>query len=227
MDADIKLFLSIVVMVVVVFTLINVFRKQGKSSKSGLFQQTVIDGQKHDQSTMMPKYDQDPLFDDINIPKTSNEPPIKDSAPVQAASDIVSIFILPRNRNGFSGRALSSALHSNKFYYGKHQIFHRHQDDDMHLPILFSAASLTEPGYFDEMLMHKTAYKGIVLFLRVSELDNPLYIFDSMLSSARKLAVGLNAELCDSGRSHLTSQTISHLRENISEAHRRKLTQRG
>lgn len=142
-------------------------------------------------------------------------------------SSIISLIVLPRNRDKFRGRALYATLKSNHFYYGKHKIFHRHELDDSANPVLYSVASANEPGVFDEEKILVNDYPGIMIFMLASEVHGPLDVFDSMLKTARKIAVALNGEVCDVTRSNLNTQSISHLKEKISDIQRRIIAQQG
>ena len=85
---------------------------------------------------------------------------------------------------------------------------------------LYHVVSAVEPGTISQDPNHKAYYPALVVFMLVGRVTDPLQTFEKMLSDCRKLAVGLNAELCDSHRCHLTSQTIAHYQEIIRESHR-------
>lgn len=143
-----------------------------------------------------------------------NEAP---SSPKPAAQpqDFIALSILPKNRMGFTGHTLLSALKVNYFYYGKQKIFNRHLGDDPHQPVLFSVASLLEPGVFDQAHMSKNVFPGIIIFMLLPCATNALTTFEKMFTTARQLADSLNADLCDMSRNPLNIHTLRQYRDRI------------
>ena len=206
---DFGLFWIIVFAVGLVFIVSRIISPRSKRDE---FSETVLESR----SDSLPNYEHDPLFDDKETSAMSS----------QSDSSITAVFILPKKHNGFGGRVLQSALMGESFIHGKQKIYHKHIDDDPQKATICSVASITEPGYFNLDALHKTQYTGIVIFTVTSKQSDPVAAFDTTIKSAQRLAAALNGQLCDSARSNLTSQTIAHMRESISEAHRPTLAQR-
>lgn len=125
--------------------------------------------------------------------------------------ELVVLTILPGNQNSFSGQHLAIILKKHLFFYGKQKLFHRHISD-LQSPVLFSAASIVEPGYFEEQSMGSQLFPGITLFMRVENQQMPLAAFEKMLTIARQLAGALNAQLCDQRRVPLQAEMITQMR---------------
>lgn len=149
----------------------------------------------------------EPIFE---APKAAPKKVVK----TKKASEVIALSIIPKNGT-FTGAMLSSALKSNQFHYGEHKIFHRHKDDNPKAPILFSVASLVEPGNFDIHQMFNKTYPGILLWIMLPVAQDAMQSFDKMLKSARQLASFLNGELCDTKRLTLTTEAIATMRERV------------
>lgn len=138
-----------------------------------------------------------------------NEPPKE--------PDFIAISVLPKQNTHFSGKSLIGAFHKHHFQFGKQSLYHRHFGDDPAKGILYSIASIVEPGYFEQETMLKTAFPGFIMFMLPSQDIDALNTFEKMLTNARQLAATLNAELCDMKRRPLTTQVLAQIRDKIKE----------
>lgn len=154
-----------------------------------------------------PRQVAEPLYE---APKPQPKKTIKAKKP----TEVIALSIIPKNGT-FTGAMLSSALKANQFHYGEHKIFHRHKDDNPKAPILYSVASLVEPGNFEIHQMFNKTYPGILLWMMLPVAADPMQSFDKMLKSARQLASFLNAELCDTKRLILSTEAIATMRERV------------
>ena len=96
---------------------------------------------------------------------------------------------------------------------GDDQVFPLLYSDDE--KIIFSAASLVEPGSFDLANIKDQEIPGISLFLVLPGPMEGAEAFDLMMSTARALAQSLDAELLDESGSTLSIQRERYLREEI------------
>jgi cell division protein ZipA len=97
---------------------------------------------------------------------------------------------------------------------GKFGIFHRFDGDD-ESEVIFSAASLVEPGHFDIENIKEQKFPGISLFLVLPGPVEGVDAFDLMIAAARTLATSLNGELVDESGSTLSIQRERYMREEI------------
>lgn len=170
--------------------------------------------------------DSEPLFVAETIPAPTPAPaPVVEAhyeapkpAPKKRAtkpkSEFIALSIIPKGAS-FTGAMLIAALKANQFHYGEHKIFHRHIDDNPKAPILFSVASLVEPGNFEYHHMLNKTYPGILLWMMLPVNADAMQSFDKLLKSARQLASFLNGELCDTKRLVLTTEAIATIRERV------------
>jgi len=130
------------------------------------------------------------------------------------------VINLVRRDGVFSGAAIEKACSATGLVPGEMSIYHRHHGDAG--PVLFSMASMLEPGSFPVGEMQGFATPGLSLFTQLPGARDGVEIFDEMLSTAQQLAKLLHAELQDERHNKLTRQMQEHTRESIIE-HRRKI----
>lgn len=127
---------------------------------------------------------------------------------------IVTLRLVAARRGAFPGDELALGLRSVGMRHGKFGIFHRFQDDDENR-IVFSAASLVEPGSFDLANLRDQQFPGISLFMVLPGPREGAQAFDMMMAAARQLAQVLDGELLDESGSTLSIQRERYMREEI------------
>ena len=143
-------------------------------------------------------------------------PELQDDVPRK----ILQINLVPRDGE-ISGEALLKALKEVDLKAGAMDIFHRY-DSQLRDQVLFSMASMVEPGSFPLRAMKQYSTAGVTLFTQLPGVRDGLAIYSDMLFTAERLAALLNAELRDETHSVLSKQWIEHTREAILE-HRRQV----
>ncbi len=128
---------------------------------------------------------------------------------------------LVRQDGDFSGADIQAAMEQVGLKAGAMNIYHRH---DSRYPdrVLFSVASLVNPGHFPLDDMESFTTPGLLLFTQLPGVRDGLEIYSDMLYTANELAGILGGVLQDETHSVLSKQTIQHTRDAIME-HRRKL----
>jgi len=132
----------------------------------------------------------------------------------QPAPKIVTIRIVSGDKKPFPGDELVLSLRGIGMRHGKFGIFHRYEGNDEN-KVIFSAASLVEPGSFDLENIREQRFPGISLFMMLPGPIDGAEAFDLMIVAARALAKTLNAELLDETGSTLSIQRQRYLREEI------------
>ncbi|MEX0708841.1 MAG: cell division protein ZipA C-terminal FtsZ-binding domain-containing protein [Woeseia sp.] len=145
--------------------------------------------------------------------------PLPDPGPTIDDADavpekVVTLRMVAGNRGSMAGDDLVLALREAGMRHGKFGIFHHYHDED-EAQIIFSAASLVEPGSFDLANLNEQRLPGISLFLVLPGPIDGAEAFDAMMTTARELAAALNAELLDESGSTLSIQRERYLREEI------------
>jgi cell division protein ZipA len=131
-----------------------------------------------------------------------------------AQQKIVTLRLVARNRGTFRGDELILSLRGIGMRHGKFGIFHRIDGDDEDR-IIFSAASLVEPGSFNFDNIKEQEIPGISLFLILPGPVEGVEAFDMMIAAARTLGQSLHGELLDESGSTLSIQRERYMREEI------------
>jgi cell division protein ZipA len=114
----------------------------------------------------------------------------------------------------FAGDELALSLRGIGMRHGKFGIYHRYDGNDENR-VIFSAASLVEPGSFDLTNLKEQRIPGISLFMVVPGPIDGAKAFDMMIEAAKTLSQSLKAELLDESGSTLSIQRERYLREEI------------
>jgi cell division protein ZipA len=131
-----------------------------------------------------------------------------------AEQKIVTLRLVTREKGAFAGDELVLNLRGIGMRHGKFGIFHRYEgtnEDD----VVFSVASLVEPGSFDLANIKEQKIPGISMFMVLPGPIDGSQAFDLMTTAARALSQSLNAELLDESGSTLSIQRERYLREEI------------
>ena len=153
--------------------------------------------------------------DDVADPRLdgdSAEEPLDDRP--SSPQKIVTMRLVARKHGAFAGDDLILNLRAVGMRHGKFGIFHRYQDDD-EKKVVFSAASLVEPGSFDLENIKDQKIPGISLFMVLPGPLDGCKAFDLMMEAGRTLTKALHAELLDESGSTLSIQRERYLREEI------------
>lgn len=137
-----------------------------------------------------------------------------DAADEQPPEKIVTLRLVAAHRGSFPGDELALGLRAAGMRHGRFGIFHCYDDDDEDR-VVFSAASLVEPGSFDLANLREQRFPGISLFMVLPGPLDGASAFDQMMAAARELAAKLDAELLDESGSTLSIQRERYLREEI------------
>ncbi len=127
---------------------------------------------------------------------------------------IVTLRIVAGNQGAINGEELALSLRGIVMRHGKFGIFHRYDGSDED-KVIFSAASLVEPGTFDMTTIREQEIPGISLFMVLPGPVDGAQSFDLMIAAARTLMQSLNAELLDESGSTLSIQRERYLREEV------------
>jgi cell division protein ZipA len=140
-----------------------------------------------------------------------------DSQPGEAvAQKIVTLRLVAAANSAFKGDELVLSLRGIGLRHGKFGIFHRYEGSDED-KVVFSAASLVEPGSFDLNNIREQKIPGISLFMVLPGPLNSVQAFDLMMVAAKALSQSLQGELLDESGSTLSIQRERYMREEIIE----------
>lgn len=141
----------------------------------------------------------------------------------QEILDVIVVHMVANDGVHIPGRDLLQQLLEQGLRFGDMNIFHRHrQTASGHDELLFSMANALEPGTFDIDTMEEKTFRAVTFFMKLPGPSRPIETLDRMLTSARKLADTLDAELRDEAHSTLTPQSIEHIRQKVQDFERRQ-----
>jgi len=147
-------------------------------------------------------------------PVDSLAAPDPDDESGEPEQKIVTLRIVARNQGAINGEELVLNLRGIGMCHGKFGIYHRYEGSEED-KVIFSAASLVEPGTFDLKTIKEQQLPGISLFMVLPGPIDAAQAYDLMIAAARALALSLKADLLDESGSTLSIQRESYLREEI------------
>ncbi|MCU7852040.1 MAG: cell division protein ZipA [Candidatus Thiodiazotropha sp. (ex Monitilora ramsayi)] len=144
----------------------------------------------------------------------------QEESPVDVPDLILQINIRAK-KTPFDGVAIEKAMQETGMQLSEMAIYQRLTSDGSN-KVLYSLASMVEPGVFPLKSMQEFSTPGLTLFTQLPGPGDGLMIFSDMLYTAERLSAMLLGDLQDDTHSALTKQTIEHLRERIME-HKRQI----
>ncbi|HKS53739.1 MAG TPA: cell division protein ZipA C-terminal FtsZ-binding domain-containing protein [Steroidobacteraceae bacterium] len=115
------------------------------------------------------------------------------------------------------GAKLLEALLAESLQHGKYSIFHRLHTDGS---IIFSIASMVEPGTFDLDKVGETLYPGITMFAQLPGPVPGMHALNEVIACARRLQANLGGTLQDERGIPLTVHRIERMRQEVREFER-------
>jgi cell division protein ZipA len=156
----------------------------------------------------------EPNLENVRQPPTMGDEPAAAVEPEPKEQRIVTMRIVASADGAFSGEELILSLRGIGMRHGKFGIFHQYEGNDENA-VVFSAASLIEPGSFDLENIQAQQVPGISLFMVLPSVIGGPAAFDLMMAAGRALSQSLKAELLDESGSTLSIQREHFLREEI------------
>jgi cell division protein ZipA len=115
------------------------------------------------------------------------------------------------------GAKLQESLLAESLQHGKYGIFHRLHTDGS---IVFSVASMVEPGSFELEKMSETLYPGITMFTQLPGPVPGMHALNELIACARRLQANLGGTLQDERGVPLTVHRIERMRQEVREFER-------
>jgi len=135
---------------------------------------------------------------------------------------LIVFYLVSKDHSMMKGKHLVDAMEMAGLRYGDMKIFHFHEPDSESKQVLFSAANLTDPGWFDLITIDSLETPGLSLFMQLPEGDLTIAAFDYFVSVIEQLKLSLSAVLKDRKHNTVSPQILSHMRENMVEYERQK-----
>lgn len=161
-----------------------------------------------------PSLDSSPTEADAATMEADEAEEVEDVSEPRRQQKIVTLRLVAKGQASFPGDELILSLRGIGLRHGRFGIFHRYDGND-EKRIVFSAASLVEPGSFDLADIKNQEIPGISLFMVLPGPIDGAQAFDQMMSAGRELSRTLNGELLDESGSTMSVQRERYLREEI------------
>ena len=181
---------------------------------AGVYLYSRKEREKSKEAALTPERKEPTLEDAPQIPAMGDEPGAASVEHDSKEQRIVTLRIVASGNAGFCGEDLILSLRGIGMRHGKFGIFHQYDGTD-ESAIIFSAASLIEPGSFDLENIKAQQIPGISLFMVLPSVISGPDAFDLMMAAGRALSQSLQAELLDESGSTLSIQREHYLREEI------------
>lgn len=137
--------------------------------------------------------------------------------------DIIYFMVVAPADRPHSGYELLQSLLSAGLRYGPMNIFHRFEDANGRGKILFSVASIEEPGTFEISRMGAYTGKGLMMFLRFSPGKDLSAAFEIMLETAKQLIEDLGGQILDDEKQVICQEKIEKWRKKIIDYEQKQL----
>lgn len=186
----------------------------GLAVVAGVYLYSRKEREKPEQPATTPEREEPGLENVRQTPTIADEPAASVAESDSKEQRIVTLRIVASDNGAFSGEALILSLRGIGMRHGKFGIFHQYEGSDENA-IVFSAASLIEPGSFDLENIQAQRIPGISLFMVLPSVISGPEAFDLMMAAGRALSRSLKAELLDESGSTLSIQREHYLREEI------------
>jgi cell division protein ZipA len=154
---------------------------------------------------------------------SADEPP-EPIQPLPAGVEplIINLTVMAPKDMSFDPYFLKQTLDSSGLVHGDMNIYHYYRKPKLEFEVnrgqrLFSVANIVEPGYFDPQDIETYRSPGIAMFLQLPGPIDGVLAFEKMHQMAVMLAKQLSGILCDDRRNKITLQTVTHLKDQISE----------
>ena len=173
---------------------------------------TISSEQEPDSSFTMPSEPEQEPDSSISISsEPDTEVQVSRNVDYSTSEKLVIVYVMAKHGN-FSGEELRQFLQDHDMVYGDMQIFHRLSREGLSE---FSLSSAVEPGFFDIAGMDNLQTPGVIMFLRVHELADPMSIYGEMMKVAVGIANKLDGIVLDEARNSMTMQTIEYCNQSI------------
>lgn len=147
------------------------------------------------------------------------ELPVFDAQPVKPQvkiPDVISVNLYASDDKPYAGYELLQALLSCGMRFGAMNLFHRHEKKTGIGPVLFSLASCTKEGVFDLAKIGAFECKGLVLFMKPAQVDDPAAVYALLLETADQLINDLGGKVLNDKLQLLNKEDVIHTHQLLS-----------
>ncbi len=148
---------------------------------------------------------------------TPTEPFFQNSVSEQTREqmpDVIQFSLIANSDTGFNGADIANLLTNAGLVYGDIQIFERL---DAQKQVDYGVASMVNPGTFPQHDQHLFHCPGITFFMQPKVLEEPIVVFNEMISLIFLLARQLHGDILDGHRQPLAEHSIDEIRAQLTD----------
>lgn len=187
-------------------------------AKTTKFEQQNISQQKTSNSKSIPDVSVARTIDTNTLDQHSQSVEKDSSSKVVSADQIITFFIKASPDKYFSGVDILSATKSVGMKFGDMNIYHHYGMDDLVADqVIFSMASMYEPGYFELGNMNVFQTKGLVLFMQIPVPIDSMSALLLMHETVLGLADILDGEVYSSEHKPIDENTLRTMRDTANK----------
>jgi len=178
-----------------------------------------IDNESHDEDVLTTKKIKDDKA--LGLAKAEEEVAPSETTAANTAQQtiaktkFVAFHLIAENEYPYNGYELMQTMLSSGLRFGNKKIFHFHHRENISELVLFSVASINEPGTFDLASMGSYTCPGLTLFMVVEGHKAPVLAFDKLVQTVRQLHEDLGGELLDHKHEPLNMDKVAVLRKKL------------
>jgi cell division protein ZipA len=236
MDLSLRLILSLVGVLIVVSILLDGLRRLRHIDEGRKREKREAAINSYVAPTIREKPDSDEIVGPVRVVKTEprmgrfsskveSDEEFEDESSINTEDARVTIpkeqfyviNITSKTREGFAGSELVPAFLAAGLRFGEMGIFHRHEHVNGQGKLLFSVASLVEPGTFDIDNVDNFTVPGLTFFMCLPGPANPISTYNMMIQTAKRIAETMDGELRDRAKNLLTPHAILEQQKQIRE----------
>ncbi len=134
------------------------------------------------------------------------------NSPRMELPEVLQFSLIATDKQGFNGIELMEVLKDVGLEYGTLQIFERL---DKRRLVDFGVANMVKPGIFPNIDVANFYSPGIVFFMQLDAVDDPVMVFEDFIRTINFVNMKLNGKLLDHKRQPLNNSTIHAIRQNL------------
>ncbi|MDF3054854.1 MAG: zipA [Gammaproteobacteria bacterium] len=142
----------------------------------------------------------------------------KESPRRERKNEVITITLRAAEHKPYKGYELLQALLTSGLRYNRTGVFHRYQKLINRDEVLFSLISAVAPGTFELPKMGVFSSPALTLFMQTGDHQDPLQIYNMMLSTAKELVDTLGGYLLDEHKVPLTAEKVEAWQAHLEEA---------
>lgn len=142
-------------------------------------------------------------------PAAASQP---DTSRPQRATDVIPLYLIARQPEGFAGAVLRDLFARMGFEFGEMDVYHLSSAEGQ---VLFSLMNGVAPGTFDPAHLHELSTPALALFLRLPIETQPVLVLEQFIDLAYRMADELDATVLDASREPLSTEAVDRMRATV------------